>query len=582
MDALESFPKLKEVIDSLALPEDRFSIIGSASKAALESLSKAGITQVDGYDTRDDNFLKQLRNPESLAADIVLHLENLGTHGFEACDPNSNIEIPTELKCSGNFTMTDTDDESLDVNLSIILHRITRALEPSEWRNPFVIFSRNKKNQFGEARKKQPDEFKGIFVQSLASKAKRQPKFSDTERLNATRDNFSWFCALNLTAEPEGEGKNSEMTVQMDIGSILRHTARLPKCEVLTDRTLNVPQFLKMSLEESSGTARPDIATKPVVEMLNPDGEYEKVRYEIIKALREPVIIVKEGKRANTGADVPLKDDKPNYTVQLAMAVFPALVALLVLYLKGKPFDPRCAEPLPKDHVIFTTYYDEKQGIVYVHFPYYDVRRRGWRFCQMKIAHYKFATSQESDAKMSAENARRRASLAIALQIIREHGRKLHERFTTLEYAKIVEALTEEKIPDVTGGSNDLLTKGRVYTESDITNSPDDGTQTASRDDNDSFSTTSSEGEEDDADGDDDDDDDDADADDDDDDDDDDDGDDGDTSSDVTEVPPDHTQSEAASEPADSDTVGESSDAADEDSSVDGDYENEEDAHGDD
>ena len=67
----------------------------------LHSVRKqAGITQVEDLSTADNELLSALRDPSSMAADIVKYLEDLRGNGFNPCSPKNKLKIPVEIPVS--------------------------------------------------------------------------------------------------------------------------------------------------------------------------------------------------------------------------------------------------------------------------------------------------------------------------------------------------------------------------------------------------------------------------------------------------------------------------------------------------
>lgn len=60
------------------------------------------------------------------------------------------------------------------------------------------------------------------------------PSEDATINIDQIKRSLSWFYPLNLTAEPQGEGQRSELTVQHIVGSVIRYTAQLAECRVWT------------------------------------------------------------------------------------------------------------------------------------------------------------------------------------------------------------------------------------------------------------------------------------------------------------------------------------------------------------
>lgn len=214
---------------------------------------------------------------------------------------------------------------------------------------------------------------------------------------------------------------------------------------------LKYPEILKLAYEaepsdptkEPKGSdCLPDIATIPMI----PGKAHRFISSDdILEQLLQPVTIVGEAKRSQTGdrGGEEVDPEKPHFTVQLMMAVHPALILLILFHLKGQAFDPKIHKNrLPKEFFIYGVYYDEKRFIVYVHFPYFSVDEDnyGWRFAQAKVKEFDFATYDRTST-MEQESARRRLQFAIAMQTVREHGRKLFKLFTSTEYKEVVEKI---------------------------------------------------------------------------------------------------------------------------------------------
>lgn len=187
----------------------------------------------------------------------------------------------------------------------------------------------------------------------------------------------------------------------------------------------------------------PPPTTKPILKTLGAESHIV-IRRDLFIALRVPIVAIKEG----TGADNTVEENK------LAVMALPHLVSFLLLHLRGETFDQRKhIQPLPKDDLIFGTLYDDTRATIYAHFPYLSVAEQSWRFCQMKVVELEYAQPNDVRKRMSLENGCKRAELAIAAHIVREHGRRLCERFTSGEYAGLVEG------PAATNGSSTNVTK---------------------------------------------------------------------------------------------------------------------------
>ena len=182
-------------------------------------------------------------------------------------------------------------------------------------------------------------------------------------------------------------------------------------------------------------------ATKPIFKTLGAESHIV-LRRDLFIALRVPIVAIKEG----TGADNTVEETK------LAVLALPHLVSFLLLHLKGEPFDKRKQpEPLPKDNLMFGTLYDDSRATIYALFPYFSVAEQNWRFCQMKVVELEYAKPNGVGERTSLENGCKRAELAIAAHIVREHGRRLSERFTSGEFGDLV-----EKPVDTNGSETDV------------------------------------------------------------------------------------------------------------------------------
>ena len=119
MSSLDDLPNLKDMLESLLLPEERSEIAGSAryispispqrvysytlahlnSTAKREALSKAGITTVmDLIEPQNKKLFAELKHPTSFARDIIKRIERLKNNEFRACQLNTQLKVPAELQ----------------------------------------------------------------------------------------------------------------------------------------------------------------------------------------------------------------------------------------------------------------------------------------------------------------------------------------------------------------------------------------------------------------------------------------------------------------------------------------------------
>ncbi|PSR72202.1 hypothetical protein PHLCEN_2v11909 [Hermanssonia centrifuga] len=178
-----------------------------------------------------------------------------------------------------------------------------------------------------------------------------------------------------------------------------------------------------------------------------PDFATRRMADSTWDAEMSPVVIIGEAKQARTGQDVAGdRDTSKSYEAQMQAAVFPTLVLLILIYLKGNKHEPPLpkregqseeiegeARPLPPNFFVYGVYYDERSVIIYSHFPYLEFENPGdssdigaWRFAQVKMG--EFTLAHHDDGEQT--NAPRRLKLGIALQGVHEHAVILENIFT--------------------------------------------------------------------------------------------------------------------------------------------------------
>ncbi|KAJ3537171.1 hypothetical protein NM688_g6729 [Phlebia brevispora] len=446
-----TFTGLRRVVDSLKLNPKRTEITASASKVKLQDMANAGVTQVsDLFGTMPQ--ARYFQEGDSLTANIVRYLEVVADKCFKTFKREENapnetvpkVRVPMEVKDIIDCEALDNPVDVAHALASIEARWVSRHIPKEE--NPLLLVSDHQ--EFQDAKGRMDENYPRPYLEYPVS----SPNTTSEERMDVIRYIMSWFYALILTAEPNGEGKDSEMTVQFIIGSIIRYITQLPGCEIWSDRRIQFPSFMKMNGKESTGHAHPDIAARPIPTFnaelnaaLRDKSENIKI---IVQQLLQPVIILGEAKRSAAGSEKPGKPNDSHYTAQMAMAAYPSLVALILLYLDGKEFDPaEDNEELPEEFFIYGIYYDEEKVELWAHIPYYQSESTsdgpGWRFVQTKLATIELATHDET-VEMSKANAQKRIQFAIAMQAVRDQGLRLYNRFTSPEYKHILAQLLRE------------------------------------------------------------------------------------------------------------------------------------------
>ncbi len=198
---------------------------------------------------------------------------------------------------------------------------------------------------------------------------------------------------------------------------------------ICSDKELKFPEIMQMAPGKHP---KPDFATR---RMANSTWDAEM----------SPVVIIGEAKQARTGQDAAGdRDTSKSYEAQMQAAVFPTLLLLILIHLKGKKHEPPLparegktaqaskASSLPPNFFVYGIYYDERSLIIYSHFPYLEKDRANpsdigaWRFAQVKMGEFTLAHHDDDEQT----NAPRRLKLGIALQGVHEHAVILEGIFT--------------------------------------------------------------------------------------------------------------------------------------------------------
>lgn len=152
-----------------------------------------------------------------------------------------------------------------------------------------------------------------------------------------------------------------------------------------------------------------------------------------------PVLMVGEAKPARSGQDKNRTLGTPHYTTQMQAAVYPTLILLILLYVEGKRnrrgevlANDVMEDGLSEEFFIYGIYYDERSVIIYAHLPCPIVvgDRVSWRFIQIMVKKFDVPRREEDPCVA----ARLCLNLTIALQVVREHGRRLDEIFQGPKY----------------------------------------------------------------------------------------------------------------------------------------------------
>ena len=117
----------------------------------------------------------------------------------------------------------------------------------------------------------------------------------------------------------------------------------------LSDLKLDIPVVLKLGPKSDTS---PDIMTRP--DMPAPTSGRPALNKKLFKHLAQPVLVVAEAKRYETGIKHEPIPNKPYYVVQIVMAAHASLILLLILaHNNGAMFDSKVhTEPLPADHYV--------------------------------------------------------------------------------------------------------------------------------------------------------------------------------------------------------------------------------------
>ncbi|KAF7796115.1 hypothetical protein EIP86_007288 [Pleurotus ostreatoroseus] len=382
---MENTPNLPAALSSLSLPAVKFDETGSVKITDLYFLQQADITQGEDLNAANNELLSALRDPASMAADVVKYLEDLRGNGFNACSPKNKHKIPVEIP-TGTIdaaNITPQPESLVDDTVALTANYVINSFQDNEERNPFAVFEPGSP-AFKEAIEKA--EYKGVFIRNLSAQTQQEPNRSHKAQIQSN------------------------------------YRSRLYKLQILQMYRWFCP-------------LQPRAATKPVLKILG-DSQFV-IRRDVLEALRQPIIAIKEGMNADSTVEVN----------KLAVEAFPHLVSFLLLHLKGEPFDKRKhTKPLPKDLLILGMLYDDTRATIYAHFAYFGVAEQRWRLCQVKMAELEYATFEKT---MTLERGCKHAELAIAAHIVREHGRRLYERFTSEEYGNLVEKPTNTDVPKI-------------------------------------------------------------------------------------------------------------------------------------
>ncbi|KAJ3555413.1 hypothetical protein NM688_g2592 [Phlebia brevispora] len=447
-NAEPSLPALEEFIESLCLSDGRAEVEGSGSTVKFGNMAKAGVYAIPNiHHANGPLSTYDVDNTNSHCRKIVTHLRDMQktlSNVFSVNAP-ARIRIAVESKDTIELSQVTTQEDVAHAHLAIILRFVFNGIKldkNTEYSPIEFDVAAQSESQPGGKRKSQRIKAKKMTF-DLPIPSRTRPGATPEQRMETLRNIETWIRTLQLISEPDPEAEKSELTVQLLVGSTLRHIVKLTGTNVLNNRKMKYPKPTQMSLKDKSGETMPDMATVPIVDEAYVQTLNEPQR-TVAQQLLQPIIHLGEAKRAATGVDVNATDNSPHYTVQMAMAVYPSLITLILLFLRGKKYTPSIKE-LPKDFFIFTYYYDHKRLILYAHFPYYRNAKRahekGWRFVQVEILDFELAKPDE-DLGLSDENARKRLVFTIVSQIMRQHIKKLNALFTSKEYKDIVRDIT--------------------------------------------------------------------------------------------------------------------------------------------
>ncbi|KAF7797226.1 hypothetical protein EIP86_008418 [Pleurotus ostreatoroseus] len=479
---------LERLVASLSLADGRINAKGSASNMTVQTARHAGFLFIE-----DPDQLRSAGMPfgrkQNMASGIIKRLQSI-TEGYLGGSDDKRVKIQVDLEDTVLGKDMTSFPKFVDGINTLMMHLIKNKIGNSS-ENPFVF---NKTPPAKPNTRGTPPDYKRI--QRIGPVTPVLEEISDDNlrlKVDTLKDGLSWFHALFLSAE--GKAETSEMSVQQVIGGPLHSLVSLPGCDILSNQKLDYPDILKLSVAKSADTTPTALAAKKgrkakgktapqrdaaaANQNLNPSGGNEgtndessggkatgdclpdlatrpalpadksKIKNKAHKLMLQPTLIIGEGKKVDTGAGKESQENKAHYSVQLAMAGHPAMVLLLLLEYDGQEFDEKKHKAdLNQECFVYAIYYDAVQFYLYAQFPYYytappkSSESSGWRFAQVKLKEIQFATL-DLDMEHLEESLRRRTEFAVAIQAVREHGRKLHEIFTSKKYQNLIKLLSE-------------------------------------------------------------------------------------------------------------------------------------------
>lgn len=116
------------------------------------------------------------------------------------------------------------------------------------------------------------------------------------------------------------------------------------------------------------------------------------------------------------------KTNSADFKAQILASLYPTLVMFSLFHTwEWKDSFPRKPEQLPKEYILYGTYFDEENIIIFAHFPMYDKNSGSWSYAQVRMAEFEIPRIAENDDHQDESNAPLRWMLTVALITVRAH-----------------------------------------------------------------------------------------------------------------------------------------------------------------
>ncbi|KAF7796415.1 hypothetical protein EIP86_007592 [Pleurotus ostreatoroseus] len=251
-------PTLADLVASLSLKQGPVKDAGSASGTSIAAMMQAGFWHLARLPDSPSASMKQYDSTpqEESSSDKIERFGPQQPPGYLLTIESRSAQIVKNLRVIHDLYFSDNARPRVIVQMDPTQEHPRKLDFDKLTTQPRWVNAWNRMAIF------QADYFLGsdspfMFLDDPAAQVQAKdgdlqvPMLRDDQKDPSTlKSTLSWFTALHMNAEPDGDGQFSERSVEHLIGGSLHKILSIPDCHVLSGRKLNYPDELKLSVHK--------------------------------------------------------------------------------------------------------------------------------------------------------------------------------------------------------------------------------------------------------------------------------------------------------------------------------------------